>query len=68
MLLKVAEVAALLRVSKSTVRKLCETGLLRAVKLSQRGTRIDQASVDDYLRRASSGEVTILATEATPGA
>lgn len=59
MLLKVTEVAVLLRVSKTTVHKLLEQGLLSSVKLSQRGTRITKASVDAFLQRASNGEVTL---------
>jgi excisionase family DNA binding protein len=59
MFLKVSEVAVLLRVSKTTVHKLLDQGLLSASKLSPRGTRVTKASVDAFLQRASNGEVTL---------
>lgn len=57
MFLKVSEVASLLRVSKPTVRELCNTGILTSVKFSPHVVRITRESVDAYLRNASAGAV-----------
>lgn len=62
MLLKLSEVAALLRVSKPTVRNLCGIGVLKTVRIGQRGVRVDEESVRAYILRASNGDVTLSAT------
>lgn len=49
--LTVAEVAALMRVSRMTVYRLVHAGTLPAVQVG-RSYRIRQDSVDDYLRGA----------------
>jgi excisionase family DNA binding protein len=50
-LLTVAEVAALLRLSKMTVYRMVNSGTLPALKVG-RSVRIPEYVVDDYLRRS----------------
>jgi excisionase family DNA binding protein len=47
--LTVAEVAALMRVSKMTVYRLVNTGTLPAVRVG-RSVRVPEQAVNDYLR------------------
>lgn len=47
--LTVAEVAALMRVSKMSVYRLIHSGVLEAVQFG-RSFRVDQRAVDSYLR------------------
>jgi excisionase family DNA binding protein len=49
--LTVAEVAALMRVSKMTVYRLVHSGELTAVRVG-RSYRVPEKAVDDYLRDA----------------
>jgi excisionase family DNA binding protein len=49
--LTVAEVAAMMRVSKMTVYRLLHSGDLPAARVG-RSLRVPQQAVDDYLRRA----------------
>ena len=51
-LLTVAEVAAMLRVSKMTIYRLIDAGRLNAVRVG-RSFRLPQASVESFLREAS---------------
>ena len=48
--LKVSEVAARLRVSKSTVNRLVRAGLLPATQISTNNRRIDENDLYDYIR------------------
>jgi excisionase family DNA binding protein len=50
-LLTVAEVAAILRLSKMTVYRMVNSGALPALKVG-RSVRIPEHVVDDYLRNA----------------
>jgi excisionase family DNA binding protein len=49
--LTVAEVAALMRVSKMTVYRLVNTGTLPAVRVG-RSVRVPEQAVNDYLRHS----------------
>ena len=49
--LTIAEVAAMMRVSKMTVYRLVHSGELPAVRVG-RSFRVTEADVDDYLRRS----------------
>jgi excisionase family DNA binding protein len=49
--LTVAEVAAMMRVSKMTVYRMLHAGELPAARVG-RSFRVPQSAVDDYLRRA----------------
>lgn len=50
-LMTVAEVAAVMRVSKMTVYRLVHSGELPAVRVG-RSFRVSEADLDDYLRRS----------------
>ncbi len=50
-LLTVAEVAEILRLSRMTVYRMVNSGVLPALKVG-RSVRIPEESVDEYLRRA----------------
>lgn len=50
-LLTVAEVAAILRLSKMTVYRMVNSGTLPALKVG-RSVRVPESVVDDYLRRS----------------
>jgi excisionase family DNA binding protein len=50
-LLTVAEVAAIMRLSKMTVYRMVNSGALPALKVG-RSVRIPEHVVDDYLRRS----------------
>ena len=49
--LTVAEVAAMMRVSKMTVYRLVHNGELEAVRVG-RSFRVPESAVDDYLRKS----------------
>ena len=49
--LTIAEVAAMMRVSKMTVYRLVHSGELPAVRVG-RSFRVTEADVDEYLRRS----------------
>jgi len=51
-LLRVGEVMDILRISRSQVRRLCESGDLEDVRFSQRIVRIKSRSVLEYLERS----------------
>ncbi len=53
-LLKVKSVAATLGVSAATVYKLCETGVLRHVRVSDHSIRVTEAELADFLARRTS--------------
>ncbi len=50
-LLTVAEVAGILRLSRMTVYRMVNSGVLPALKVG-RSVRIPEKSVDDYLKRS----------------
>ncbi len=50
-LLTVAEVAAILRLSKMTVYRMVNSGALPALKVG-RSVRVPASAVDEYLRRS----------------
>lgn len=50
--LTVAEVAAIMRVSKMTVYRLVHSGELPAVRVGGRSFRVPESAVHDYLRDA----------------
>ncbi|MGH8713386.1 MAG: helix-turn-helix domain-containing protein [Casimicrobiaceae bacterium] len=50
--MNIAQAAAALEVSPSTVRRLLARGELRYLRVSQRCIRIDQAAIDAYKQRA----------------
>jgi excisionase family DNA binding protein len=52
--LTVAEVAAVMRVSKMTVYRLVHSGVLPAVQIG-RSYRVPEHAVDDYLRQSYMG-------------
>ena len=52
--LTVAEVAALMRVSKMTVYRLVHAGVLPAVQIG-RSYRVPEQAVDEYLRKSYLG-------------
>ena len=49
--LAVAEVATLLRLSKPTIYRLIKEGNLKAVKFSQRSTRIKRSDIDNLFKK-----------------
>jgi excisionase family DNA binding protein len=50
-LVTVGEAAKALRVSTQTIRNLCAAGDLLAIRVGERGVRIDRQSLADYLDR-----------------
>jgi len=55
--LTVAEAALALRVSEKTVRRLIESGELRAFKPTKRNTRVPRANLDAFIESRGTGEV-----------
>lgn len=55
-LLTVAEVAAMLRVSKMTIYRLVDSGALQSMRVG-RSVRLPRSSVDSYLRSAREANV-----------
>jgi excisionase family DNA binding protein len=49
-LLSVKEISEILKVTRQQVRNWINTGKLKSIKLSERGTRIKRADFDDFLK------------------
>ena len=52
----VAEVAAILRLSKMTVYRLVHSGDLDAIRISRRSFRVPEQAVSQYLQRCANAE------------
>lgn len=49
-LLSVKEISEILKVTRQQVRNWINTGKLKSIKLSERGTRVKRADFDDFLK------------------